>query len=57
MGIANGAGLIGRVAGPPLAGLAVETLGPRAPFAAILACLVLVLLTALRNDRARHAGG
>lgn len=51
LGIASGAALIGRVAGPPLAGLAAETLGPRAPFVAILACLALILLLALRSSR------
>jgi DHA1 family tetracycline resistance protein-like MFS transporter len=55
MGIANGAGLIGRVAGPPLAGFAVETFGPRAPFLGILACLALILAAALRSGRRRRA--
>lgn len=52
MGIANGAGLIGRVAGPPLAGLAAEAFGARAPFGAILACLFLILLTVVARKKA-----
>jgi len=56
MGIANGAGLIGRVAGPPLAGLAADALGPRAPFGAILVCLVLIAVTTLRAARNRRTG-
>lgn len=48
MGVINGAGLIGRVAGPPLAGLATEALGSRAPFVAILAALALILFITLR---------
>lgn len=51
MGIANGAGLIGRVLGPPLAGLATEAIGPRAPFGAILACLLLILAAAVATAR------
>jgi MFS family permease len=54
MGIINGAGLIGRVGGPPLAGLMAEALGPRAPFAGILAGLVLILLVTLRIARRRR---
>lgn len=56
LGIANGAGLIGRVAGPPLAGFAAEALGAKAPFWAILACLVLILLAAVRRTRAPRPG-
>lgn len=55
LGVINGAGLIGRVAGPPLAGLAVEALGPRAPFAGILACLALILALSVRVGRATRA--
>ncbi|MCK6371661.1 MAG: MFS transporter [Gammaproteobacteria bacterium] len=51
MGVINGAGLIGRVAGPPLAGFAVGALGARAPFAAIIAGLLLMLLVCLRIAR------
>jgi DHA1 family tetracycline resistance protein-like MFS transporter len=52
MGIANGAGLVGRVAGPPLAGLAAESFGAHAPFGAILACQFLILLTVIGRMRA-----
>jgi MFS family permease len=47
LGIANGIALIGRVAGPPVAGLLVEGFGPRSPFFGILACLALIFGTAL----------
>lgn len=51
MGVINGAGLIGRVAGPPLAGLATELLGSHAPFVAILAALAFILVITLRAAR------
>jgi DHA1 family tetracycline resistance protein-like MFS transporter len=47
LGIANGIGLVGRVAGPPAAGLMAEHLGPRAPFLAIVICLVAIAVSTL----------
>jgi MFS family permease len=55
LGIANGASLIGRVAGPPFAGLAAEAFGPRAPFVAILGCLALILAGAARRAARQRA--
>jgi DHA1 family tetracycline resistance protein-like MFS transporter len=57
MGLINGAGLVGRVAGPPLAGLTAEALGPRAPFMGILICLALILFLTLRFARRPQATG
>lgn len=59
LGIANGASLIGRVAGPPVAGFLAARFGALSPFLAILACQVVILGRAFRlvqDARLRTAG-
>ena len=53
LGFANGAGLIGRVLGPPAAGFLAATTGPVAPFLVILASQSLILLRAWQLARRR----
>lgn len=48
IGVANSASLVGRVAGPPAAGLLVELQGPRAPFVLLLGCVLLIAAWAAR---------
>lgn len=48
IGVANSASLVGRVAGPPVAGLLTELQGPRAPFALLLGCVLLIAAWAAR---------
>jgi MFS family permease len=56
LGIANGAGLVGRVNGPWIAGLIADRVGPRAPFILIFVCVCLALLRGIHIARKAKAG-
>lgn len=54
LGIANGAGLVGRVTGPVVAGSLASAISPRSPFLLLLICITAVILRGLHYVRAER---